>query len=163
MNDQNRQNVRHYPDDDFGPRGEPRPQQPSVRRMPEYQDQQVPEWPAPASSPIAQAAAQGNPPPPPDTDYVVTFKQTYQNQDEEVRRVRFRKPTPASLKRFGYPARTIVNPATGQMEGMDILPDRVAAYISELSEPKLLPSTVDRMSFDDFEECSGLIMRFFTR
>ena len=118
------------------------------------------------SSPSAVDAARGQPRPQPDAGsepVVIPFVRAYQNQGEEVSVVTLRPPTPVELKRFGYPARLVIDPTSGQVEGMDIVPARVAAYITALSAPRLLPSTVEAMDFIDFEACSGAIMGFFRR
>lgn len=116
---------------------------------------------APAVSHAAAEAAQGRPVEPlAAADGVVELSRAYENGGEPVRAIRFREPTTADLRRIGYPLRNVLGP-DGRVTGIDELPDRVARYITDLSEPKVLPSTIDKFSLDDFSRCSGIIIGFF--
>lgn len=176
--------TRRFSDDGFGV-AEPR--RPSVRPMPGgYQPaapQQRPqepldidpdyEWdgrarqPAPQPAQVSTAAAeaaQGRPVEGGEDDDVIVLSRAYRNQGQDVRQVRFRKPRPGDLRRVGgYPLRQTFNPVTGVVDGIEPLPDRIMRFIHELSEPQLLPSTIDAMEFEDFEACSGRVVRFFMR
>lgn len=163
--------VRRFADEGFGVAsdGQDPRYQPSVRRAPEpavMDDEWRPVRPrSTESSHAASAAATGAPEAQVVVDdaNVVTFLTAYENNGESIRSVRFNKPTTAHLRRIGYPFRQIIDPSTNTVVGMDVLADRVARYVAEVSTPRLLPSTIDRMDFEDFEGCSAVITGFFMR
>lgn len=158
-----------------------RPQHPTMRPAPAGYGQPAPEAQAPyqppppvmhappvAAAPAAVAAAQGNPPPPsapppssaPAAPGEVVFSRAYKAHNDDVTRVRFRKPTTADLRRGGFPLRAITD-ASGKPVGYDELPDVVCTYITLLSEPQLPRSTVDQLEIADYNACSQALLGFF--
>lgn len=114
---------------------------------------------APEFEPEPQAAYQA----PPAVDippHTVVLDHPVSAHGEEVRHVRFRKPTTKDLRIAGYPMRNVLG-ADGRVTAIEELPDVVAKYVSLLSEPPLPPSSVNSMDIDDFSKCSGAVLAFF--
>jgi len=116
---------------------------------------------APQASPAAVAAATGAPVE--DEFETVELSRAYTAHNETVRVLRFRKPSGADLRKYGYPIRQIINPDTGRVESIEINAAIAAKYIVALSTPPIPPSTIDAMSIHDADACNGAIVRFFLR
>lgn len=145
------------------------PQQPTMRP--------VGSQPAPAydagAEPWGKAAAPSAPAAPPSQaasaaaalavagDDAVYLSRAYQAHGEEVRVVRFRRPTGRDAAQCGYPFRVVQSP--GSPDGMEykVIPESVSKLIVALSSPPLPRSTVDAMDIRDWTACSGKINGFF--
>lgn len=99
----------------------------------------------------------------PGDDVEVTFSRTYEAYGEPVRSIKLRRPTTLELRKCGYPMRSLINPNTQEMDGLDFKPDAIAKYIQLLSSPPLPPSTIDTIELDDFELCSKAVVSFFLK
>ncbi len=123
----------------------------------------VPVAPPPtAAAPAAVAAAQGVPAPRDDALGTVALTKPIQAMGRVVTEVTLRKPTvPDIRKAGGYPIRNRINPATREIDGIDIDPEAICKLIHLCSEPMLPPSSVDQLDVPDFFALQNLIVGFF--
>lgn len=114
-----------------------------------------------AASVAAPSAPVSHPVPAPEEEpNVVTFSRAYENFGEMVTRVKFRAPKGREIKIAGTPLR-VETDARGVINDIDYRWKAIAEYIHLLSEPQLLPSTVDRLEFEDMSACAEVIRDFF--
>ena len=133
-------------------------QRPQSRPAPQRGDYRVQTETATA----AVEAAQGEPPERPAFNpFTVKLSRPYKAYDDDIHEVTFREPKPADVMQIGYPMRHILDPATGQMMALEILPDKGARYVVALSNPPIPMSTVQAMDFGDFDKCLGAVCSFF--
>jgi len=91
----------------------------------------------------------------------VTLSRAYKAHDEDVQRIRFRRPTGRDVAQCGYPFRVVQS--AGVPDGIEykVVPESVSKLIVALSEPPLPRSTVDTFDIRDWNACSSRINGFF--
>lgn len=110
--------------------------------------------PTPAPAPAAQARA--------NVLGVVALTKPISVMGQTVIEVTLRKPGVPDIRRAGgYPIRNRINPATRDIDGIDIDPETICKLIQLCSEPMLPPSSVDQLEMADFFTLQNLLVGFF--